>query len=70
MRIFICLVNLFVVQGRPRNGEWGQRSSMDGSDMFDELNCDTYISKSFDQGQLWEVVVGLLTKIERKSLKN
>ena len=67
MRIFIWLVNLFVVQGRPRNGEWGQRSSMDGSDMSDELNCDTYISKSFDQRQLWEVVVGLLTKIERKS---
>ena len=64
-------MNLLIVLARPRNGQWGQRSSDDVSDdVSDELNCDTYISKSFDQGKLWEVVVGLLANIERKSLKN
>ena len=70
MRIFVCLVNLLIVRARPRNGQWGQGSSTDGSDVSAELNCDTYISKSFDQGKLWEVVVGLLAKIERKVLRN
>ena len=67
MRIYVCLVNLLLVLARPRNEQWGQGSS---DDVSDELNCDTYISKSFDQGKLWEDVVGLLAKIERKSLKN
>ena len=67
MRIYVCLVNLLLALARPRNEQWGQGSS---DDVSDELNCDTYISKSFDQGKLWEVVVGLLAKIERKSLKN
>merc|ERR1711953_566972 len=62
MRIYVCLVNLLIVLARPRNGQWDQRSS---DDVSDELNCDTYISKSFDQGKLWEVVVGLLANIER-----
>ena len=70
MRIFVCLVNLLIVHARPRNGQWGQGSSTDGSGVSAELNCDTYISKSFDQGKLWEVVVGLLAKIERKVLRN
>ena len=67
MRIYVYLVNLLIVLARPRDEQWGQISS---DDVFDELNCDTYISKSFDQGKLWEVVVGLLAKIERKSLKS
>ena len=67
MRIYVCLVNSLIVLARPRNGQWGQRLS---DDVSAELNCDTYISKSFDQGKLWEVVVGLLANIERKSLKN
>lgn len=67
MRIYVCLVNLLIVLARPRNEQWSQRSS---DDVSDDLNCDTYISKSFDQGKLWEVVVGLLAKIERKSLKS
>ena len=68
MRTLVCLVNLLIVQARPQRSQdqWGQRSSVDMPDVSSELNCDTYISKSFDQGQLWEVIVGLLTKIERE----